>query len=220
MDWNQPIDIYCERLSPEFWAEPVNAITNLAFVAAGVWAFLYARTRSALDPAIIGLSILSTSVGVGSFLFHTFAVQWAGIADVGSIALFMIAGMLIGLRRLFGISWLWATIAAIGFAVVIFVGPERFNIEIPALGEGNRYLPAVIALGMISGALALKRREASRPIASAACILSLSLIFRTIDAGICEAFPLGTHFLWHILNGCVLSLIMYSIIRYQIHSGD
>ena len=132
MDWNQPIDIYCERLNPEFWAEPVNAITNLAFVAAGVWAFLYARARSVLDPAIIGLSILSSCIGVGSFLFHTFAVQWAGIADVGSIALFMIAGMLIGLRRLFGISWLWATIAAIGFAVVIFVGPERFNIEIPA----------------------------------------------------------------------------------------
>jgi hypothetical protein len=27
---------------------------------------------------------------------------------------------------------------------------------------------------------------------------------RTIDGAVCEAVPLGTHFLWHILNGIML----------------
>jgi hypothetical protein len=26
-----PIDAYCERLGPGLWAEPLNALTNLAF---------------------------------------------------------------------------------------------------------------------------------------------------------------------------------------------
>ncbi|NCV65913.1 MAG: hypothetical protein EBW16_06880 [Burkholderiaceae bacterium] len=30
-----PIDIYCERLDASFWSEPINAITNLAFIIAG-----------------------------------------------------------------------------------------------------------------------------------------------------------------------------------------
>ena len=215
MNWTQPVDIYCERLGPEFWAEPINAITNLSFIIAGIWAFIYAKARGSADPAVVFLAGLAGLVGIGSFLFHTFAVQWAGLADVGSIALFMISGMLIGLRRLFALNWLAAAMGAIIFAAVIFMGPERLNIQIPVLGEGNRYLPAIIALGIIAGALAMKGRPACRPIAASAFLLSLSLVFRSIDTNVCDAFPLGTHFLWHLLNGCVLALIMYSIIRYR-----
>jgi hypothetical protein len=31
------VDLYCERTGADFWSEPVNALTNLAFVAAGLW---------------------------------------------------------------------------------------------------------------------------------------------------------------------------------------
>ncbi|MEM7623993.1 MAG: hypothetical protein AAF333_00030 [Planctomycetota bacterium] len=37
MDWWQPIDIYCERRSTGFWAEPLNAWSNLAFWIAAAW---------------------------------------------------------------------------------------------------------------------------------------------------------------------------------------
>ncbi|TGT81791.1 hypothetical protein EN804_32725 [Mesorhizobium sp. M8A.F.Ca.ET.161.01.1.1] len=30
-----PVDLYCERTGRELWSEPVNALTNLAFIAAG-----------------------------------------------------------------------------------------------------------------------------------------------------------------------------------------
>ncbi len=36
MDWFQAVDIYCERTSAAFWAEPVNALSNLSFIAAAL----------------------------------------------------------------------------------------------------------------------------------------------------------------------------------------
>ena len=32
-----PVDLYCERTGAGLWAEPANALTNLAFIAAGLW---------------------------------------------------------------------------------------------------------------------------------------------------------------------------------------
>jgi hypothetical protein len=34
MNWTQAVDIYCERLGPGLWAEPLNAVTNVAFFVA------------------------------------------------------------------------------------------------------------------------------------------------------------------------------------------
>ena len=34
-----PIDAYCERTSAAYWAEPVNAVTNLAFLLAAHFFF-------------------------------------------------------------------------------------------------------------------------------------------------------------------------------------
>lgn len=37
MDWRSHIDAYCERIDPGFWSEPINALTNLAFLVAALW---------------------------------------------------------------------------------------------------------------------------------------------------------------------------------------
>lgn len=34
-----PVDIYCERLGPSFWAEPFNAVTNASFLIAAWFAW-------------------------------------------------------------------------------------------------------------------------------------------------------------------------------------
>ena len=47
--WSDPIDLYCERLGPSFWAERVNALTNIAFILALIlvgWRSDSARWRS------------------------------------------------------------------------------------------------------------------------------------------------------------------------------
>jgi hypothetical protein len=43
---------------------------------------------------------------------------------------------------------------------------------------------------------------------AAAGTLAVSLTFRSIDMTVCDALPLGTHFLWHSLNGLALYLLL------------
>ena len=54
------IDLYCERTGPGLWAEPVNALTNLAFFAAA-WALWHsARSTRTVGPGarlLIGLLV-------------------------------------------------------------------------------------------------------------------------------------------------------------------
>ena len=38
---------------------------------------------------------------------------------------------------------------------------------------------------------------------------------RSIDLSVCPYFPVGTHFLWHILNGGVVYLVMHVLILNQ-----
>ncbi|MEL7215701.1 MAG: hypothetical protein AAGJ96_07195, partial [Pseudomonadota bacterium] len=45
-------------------------------------------------------------------------------------------------------------------------------------------------------------------------ILSLSLTFRTVDEAVCNALPLGTHFMWHILNGAMLGWMIVVMARH------
>ena len=40
-----PVDLYCERTGPELWAKPANALTNLAFLPAGLWGVREVRRR-------------------------------------------------------------------------------------------------------------------------------------------------------------------------------
>jgi hypothetical protein len=47
-----------------------------------------------------------------------------------------------------------------------------------------------------------------------AALLAVSIFFRTIDAAACPAFPIGTHFLWHLLNGAILGWMILVLVRH------
>jgi hypothetical protein len=49
VNWSEQIDAYCERTDFSYWSEPVNAVTNLAFLVAAVWMW---RRTGGWDPAI------------------------------------------------------------------------------------------------------------------------------------------------------------------------
>lgn len=208
IDWTRPVDIYCERLGPGFWAEPVNALTNAAFLAAALWAWGYAARRNRLDRTTAALAALLAAIGVGSFLFHTLATAWTGLTDVVPIWTFTAAALIVALRRFFAIRPAVA-ILGLGAAVALTIPLAR---ALPGLSGTLSYLPALLALAGIATALHRTRHPARRPIAAAAALLALSLAFRTADPAACAAFPLGTHFLWHLLNGTVLGLVMKGII--------
>ena len=85
MDWTASIDGYCERLDPSFWAEPLNAWTNLAFLlAAAVMAFplMVRAIRLAYENTDAGLRQAAASLGappVAVFLRVSVPLAWPGI---------------------------------------------------------------------------------------------------------------------------------------------
>ena len=118
------LGVYCERAgSADQWAEPLNALTNLAFLVAAVavgWRLQ--RTpglswRNGWDLWL--LTGLLAAIGIGSGLWHSFATSWG--------------------------------------------------------------------------------------------LFAVSSAFRTLDAAVCSLVPLGTHFLWHLLNALVLFLLLDSL---------
>lgn len=216
MDLTATIDIYCERLGPEFWAEPVNAITNIAFAIAAFVGVREARRRGVLNGWIILLCFLAFCIGVGSFLFHTFAQRWASIADVIPILLFILAYLFAASRYLFGLRWAFAIPAAIvAFGLALLAREGILMIATKEQLNGSEGYAPALALQVGSAIILFAMKHpAARWIAAAAGVFILSMIARSTDISVCQAFPLGTHFLWHCLNGVMIGLLLLAIIRH------
>jgi hypothetical protein len=218
MSWTSPIDAYCERIGPGLWAEPLNAATNLAFIAAALFAFRLWRRADAIarerhrrrDHASLALVLLVGVIGIGSFLFHTFADRWSMLADVVPIGIFIYAALALVLRRLAGLSRAKALLGTLLFAVASVV-VER--IGEPVLGASAAYLPALLALLGIGGWLVAAQRPQGRLVFAAGCVFALSLTLRTLDGPLCGAWPAGTHFLWHVFNAATLGILLVAAIR-------
>ena len=211
-DWNAAVDGYCERLDPGFWAEPVNAVTNLSFILAVGFAFRWTYRDRTLDPAVGVLLLLVLAIGIGSFLFHTFATRWAALADTTPITLFILTYLTLIIRRGFGWSWTWAVMIGIAFlpVSVIIVSAARM-VTGGLLGGSSGYLPALAAL-VVCGLLLLRDNAAAgQTLLRAAGLFLVSLTFRTLDQPLCDLVPLGTHFAWHILNGVLLGYLVVAM---------
>ncbi|MCB0407191.1 MAG: ceramidase domain-containing protein [Bdellovibrionales bacterium] len=213
MDFLQPIDLYCERLSTAFWAEPLNAISNFSIIFAGLWGFyLIKKMNTSRKHLILWVKILSLNalmIGVGSFLFHTFANRWSILADVIPITIFMVLYLGFALRYFLG----WKASLVIGSLMIfLLIGAalDRFLPKAFLNGSGS-YLHAFAVLILISFYLFKKNQEPlAKTLGLAALVFLVSLTFRSIDLWICPHFPIGTHFLWHTLNGGLLGICIYS----------
>lgn len=229
--WFAPVCTYCERADGSFWAEPVNALSNAAFLIAAEAVAWRERQAPRRDPVVLGLAGLVAVIGLGSFLFHTLAVRWSLLADVIPIAAFIHAYFFLAMRRFFAFGpgpALAATLlfAAFGFglepALDILFGPALAAATNGSLG----YAPAILALlGVGTGLLMPRgghdpaRHAAGVSLLGLAGLFALSLAFRTLDRSLCASLPLGTHFLWHVLNAGVLGGLLVTALRYRARRG-
>jgi hypothetical protein len=218
-----PVDNYCERVSAAFDAEPINALTNVAFLIAAWAAWKLHRQRH--QPAGAGLiqALIATMaiVGLGSFLFHTVATRWAEWGDVLPILVFMLLYLWLALSSFFGWPiWLKFLSVLLYFSVTFYL-----EAALPArvLWGGALYLPTIVAMTAIGAALYQRHSSAARPLFVATGVFLLSFSFRTLDSRVCSVFPIGTHFLWHLLNATLLYLLVRAAIlstRRQRASGS
>ncbi|MDM8166853.1 ceramidase domain-containing protein [Roseovarius sp.] len=201
MDWFASIDGYCERLGPAYWAEPVNAVTNLAFlVAATVMAW---RLRGAHLPLAKAMVVLLAVIGIGSFLFHTHAERWAALADTTPILAFILVYLYASSRDYLRLSKPWSLVSVGLFFPFAAVLVPLFA-QVPVLSASAGYLPVVVLIAGYAVVLARRASETARGLALGAGLLFVSITLRSLDMPLCESWPIGTHFAWHLLNGLLL----------------
>lgn len=232
MSWYDKIYRYCERAGdPGFWAEPLNALSNVAFLLAAVIAArAFARSRRAgggagfVEALMIGLVAV---IGVGSFLFHTYATRWASYADTIPIGLFMVGYLVYATRRFLGAPWLVVLVALAGFiwALKAAGGVDCQLAFMPVTGRQGGclngsvgYLPALAAMALMGLVLAALRHRAAGYLLAGAAVFAVSLTFRTFDLEWCDwlsfaGHTTGTHFLWHCCNATLLYILLLAAIR-------
>lgn len=214
------IDQYCERTGPDLWAEPINAVTNLAFILAGLWGLRQARLNGA-DAMVLVLCWWVVAIGVGSALFHTFANRLTMLADIIPIAIFTLAYTAFAIRRYLGFSRL-ATAAV--FAV-FYLAAGGLTALVPGwlhtLTNGSMgYLPAFLAMFFFGGWVAARGHAAGPWLLAASATFLVSVTFRAFDQELCAVIPIGTHFMWHLLNALMLALLLAAAARHGARSAS
>ena len=103
-----------------------------------------------------------------------------------------------------GVPWIYAVALLIAFMAL----SNGLAIAVPreVLNGSTGYFPALGAL-LIFGLL-LRDSPQGRAMLTGAGIFVASLALRIVDLDICDAFPLGTHFLWHVLNAVLLYILL------------
>lgn len=195
------IDIYCERLGPGLLAEPVNALTNLSFFIAAFLCWHVARQKGPVDVRTATLLGLVVVIGTGSTLFHTTAAYWAMLADALPILIYQIAFLQFYASRVMKLS------PAYSFGLLgLFLATVFIFGQLPQgwLNGSISYFPALLFLYGLSYWHWRYASTGRFLLLEAGGIFTISLLFRSIDMQVCGSIPLGTHFLWHILNGIVL----------------
>jgi len=213
MEWTRQIDSYCERLGPEYWAEPVNAVTNAAFVIAAL--IMWRRVQGSGLGMARALCVILGLIGIGSYLFHTHAVVWSAIADTAPIAAFVLFYIFVANHAYWGMRWPWAVVATLLFFPFAYITLPMFE-RVPILGVSAGYLPVPAMIALYAVLLRRRLPDVARGLAVGVAILLASLTFRSLDEAVCASVPVGTHFMWHVLNAVMLGWMIEVYRRHQL----
>ncbi|MDE1462253.1 ceramidase domain-containing protein [Spartinivicinus poritis] len=202
------IDLYCERLGPGLLAEPINALSNIAFFIAA-WASWQAikplRVIHYEGYLLIGLIIM---IGMGSTLFHTFATAWAMQADVIPILLFQLCFVWFYSLKVMRLHYS----KSVAIVIVLFVA-SHFSRQYPNLLNGSlMYAPTLFVIAVLAAFHFHQKKNNPQILIWATAVFMTSLFFRTIDNAICPYLVIGSHFLWHLCNGWLIYLTMKALV--------
>ncbi|RDC72805.1 hypothetical protein DLJ49_09290 [Rhodovulum sp. 12E13] len=214
--WARQFDGYCERTDFTYWSEPVNAVTNVAFLIAALW--MWRRVSGRGLPLAEALCVILFAIGVGSYLFHTHATAWAATADVVPIVLFILTYVYVANRHFWELSPGKAGLATAAFLPYAAVTAPAFG-ALPFFEVSAAYWPVPLLIAAYAAALWRRHPATARGLAIGALILVVSLVFRSLDEMVCPAVPFGTHFLWHILNGLMLGWMIEVYRRHSLRTA-
>ena len=204
------IDGYCERHGTNFFAEPINLFTNLAFIIVAF--FMWQRCNGNLRAQV--LVYLLATIGVGSALLHSFAQTWAALVDITAILIFVLYYLYLA-NRTFRENSFWVSLIGVSlFFPYTWLMISIFS-QLNWLDTSAAYIPIALLIGFY--ALDLRKRKPKVAIGLfIGCMMLLTSIgFRALDLKICESFSLGTHFVWHLINALMLGWMIEVYLRHE-----
>lgn len=207
MNWAESIDMYCERTDAGLWSEPVNALTNLAFIAVAIVLWRSAGRQPARDIRVL-LGLIA-AVGLGSLVFHTVATRWAAVLDIGFIGIFVLAYfqrfqvLILGKTE----AAAWRGLGGFVLLAAVFGAVTRALPPLPLNGS-EIYLPPFALLLFCAWRARPGAPTSALWLLRASGLFIASLFCRAIDQAICEAWPLGSHMGWHLVNAGMLYCCM------------
>lgn len=208
--------IYCERVGGGFWAEPLNALTSLAFIVAAILAWrVYRRIPPAGDgqsrwDLVLMLAVMA-ALGLASSLWHTFATPWAARADIIAVLALMNIYLIVFVHRVAGLGSFGVLLVLVAFQWLMVQVLNRFSFGI--MNGDIFYIPGVAVLWLTAlYALARLGREALLFLVGAV-LFTASLWLRSSDLMFCPVLPMGTHFLWHLLNALTAYLLFVALAK-------
>lgn len=210
------IDQYCERTAQGLLNEPLNAISNIAFVIAAVLVVLFAKRCHEKVGNSTGFLLFSlVLIALGSLAFHTFANRWSEIADAAAIALFLHVYAAVFMRYAVGLRWRIAWLGIPLFFAANYVLKPIWGQFFSGDAWPSGYMAAWSCLLIMVVYAVFKPVEGRGRLLLAAMVFLVSIWFRQHDLAYCESWSHGLHFLWHILNAVVLGLILSAAISFS-----
>lgn len=203
-DWNQNIDLYCERITTGLMAEPFNVYSNVAFLIAAFLVWRFGKKNQLMGGAETLLVVFMVLVAIGSTLFHMLANRWSMVADLAPILMFQTLfvfqyGKYIA--RHDHNPWIKALLMAVAYVGCVYlIGQAPIETYNGSVG----YLPALIFLVFFAIYHSRKARKKSFAIWLSVIFFFCALAMRSVDLEVCEFQVSGTHYAWHA--GAALSM--------------
>lgn len=211
----------CERLGDGMFGQPVNTLSSLAFLLAGVWILLRARRAPGrrVELAVYGIAVALNSAG--GVLFH--GPQWPGsrwIHDTSILSVLLLI-LVFDIARRVGRPTRWTVtvflISLVGLGTVFALLPSAAYVLYAVLGVGvgveelleyRHELPALRVGGLTA-------RRAARIGALAALAIGATAFFvgRTGAPWCHPGSAFQWHAVWHVLSALVMALYAHGSIE-------
>ncbi len=200
---------YCGRFGPGFWGEPLNSLSNIAFLLGALFAWHAWHQRGSAGRWPPFLFVLTAAVGLGSFIFHSWPLAETRMADLVPIQVLGLAFLGYLLSRYLRLS----PLQTIALLFAFFLLRQIWIVATPRglLGGGGTHIPTLLLLTVLAMLLYRRGLPLWRYMAAAIGSYTTALLVRSWDLHLCADYPWGLHWAWHLLTAMAATLLVYGI---------
>lgn len=193
--------------------ETLNQASNITFIIGAAYTWWMWKQKKCNDHFSLLLIILVASIGLGSFIFHTYPSNKTIWIDLIPIQVFGLSYF-----AYIGTKYFKASKIKIFLALVVFFYARQYwIIYMPrgALGGGITHIPTLILLVACSLLLISKHKMFSLTLLTASFFYIMALFVRAYDEQVSLTFSIGLyHWVWHILTATTASILIYATVKY------